>query len=536
MIANVRFLVVDDMEVMRKLTSSQLQSLGAVHIEMAENGLEALQLLRDRQFDFVLADWNMPLMTGISLLKEMRNDPALQSMPVIMITAESERSRIHEAIAFGVSDLLVKPYSANRLGDKIDKALRRNARKLVAEQEAIAQAKETPVEASVKPEPVDTIAEVVAENLGKPEAKADAERLTILAVDDTPDNLRIISRIFEDTYRVRLAHNGEKALAICKSEDPPDLILLDVMMPDLDGFEVARRLRADPNCEHIPLIFVTAMDDIAAHRRGLSLGAVDFMTKPLNPDILQLRVNNFMRLVRRQKERQEEYDDMVAAARMREDVDRILRHDLRGPLAGVAGLAQQLAAVSDLAPQYAELVRLIEQSSLLALDSITLAGELFKIETGRYTRRTAAVLLCPLLQDVTALARASFSGKNIDIVIDNATSSDACTVGDNVLLSAVFHNLIKNACEAAPAGSTVHIRLSGTAPLTLTISNHGTVPREMRDRLFTKYASSKTDGTGLGTYSAKLLVEAQGGVIGVQVDDQENLTTFTVALPKYYPT
>ncbi len=531
LLGDIRFLVVDDMEVMRKLTASQLQSLGAVHVEMAVNGQEALDLLRSQPFDIVLADWNMPVMTGIKLLKELRSDPLFQSLPVIMITAESERSRIQEAIAFGVSDLLVKPYSANRLGEKIGKVLQRISRKAIA-------APDSPVPTvSDQAAPVDTAVEIPAPENEKIEPVTATGRLTVLAVDDTPDNLRIISRLFEDKYRVRLAHSGEKALSICASDDPPDLILLDVMMPGLDGFEVARRLRAHPNSEHIPVIFVTAMDDIASQRRGLTLGAVDFITKPLDPDILQLRVNNFMRLVLRQKERQDEYDDMLAAARLREDVDRILRHDLRGPLAGVAGLAQQLAGAPDLAPQHAELARLIGQSSLLALDSITLAGELFKIETGRYTRRTTAVVLLPLLKDVAALARANFSGKNleIEIEIDNAADPNASTAGDKILFNAVLHNLIKNACEAAPTGSTVRIRLSGTAPLLLAISNDGTVPMAMRERLFTKYASSKTDGTGLGTYSAKLLVEAQGGVIGVQTDDQNNRTTFTVALPKYDP-
>jgi two-component system, sensor histidine kinase and response regulator len=302
-------------------------------------------------------------------------------------------------------------------------------------------------------------------------------------------------------------------------------------MPGMDGFELARQLRAHPNCEHLPIIFVTAMDDVPAQRRGLSLGAVDFITKPVDPEILKLRITNFARVIQRQKERQLEYDEMLANARLREDVDRMLRHDLRGPLAGVAGLAQLLATAPELPPRHVELARLIERSSLQALDSITLSAELFKIETGHFTRRTTAVALDPLLQQVAALAQASFASKELLVLCDTSAAPGACTVGDPLLYNAVFHNLLKNACEAAPPLSTVQLRLLDAQPPTVSVENRGTVPPAMRDRLFTKYASSKADGTGLGTYSAKLLLEAQGGHIELQTSDEQDQTVVTVTLP-----
>jgi DNA-binding response OmpR family regulator len=442
-----------------------------------------------------------------------------------MITAESERMRVHEAIANGVSDLLVKPYTATRLGDKVIKVLQRSTRRKAAAEAAERAARDAAEQAARD-------AAAAAAAVAEVPTEKDAP-LTILAVDDTPDNLRLISRVFEDTYRVRLAHNGEKALSICTSSAPPDLLLLDVMMPDMDGFEVARQLRAHPNGEHLPIIFVTAMDDVSAQRRGLSLGAVDYITKPIDPDLLQLRVHNFARLIRRQKERQDEYDDMLAHARLREDVDRMLRHDLRGPLAGVAGLAHQLAIAPELPAHFAELAQLIENTSLRALDGITLSADLFKIETGRFTPRTTAVALAPLLQQVTALTQASFASKEIRVQCDTSAAPDACTVGDPLLYDAVFHNLLKNACEAAPPSSIVQLQLLGANPPTIAVHNQGAVPAAMRDRLFTKYATSKAGGTGLGTYSAKLLVEAQGGRITLSSDDAADRTVVTVTLPPF---
>ena len=527
----IRFLVVDDMEVMRKLTVDQLRALGALHIEQANDGQAALKMLQRQPFDLVLADWNMPVMTGIELLRTVRADPELSNMPIIMVTAESERGRVHEAIASGVSELLVKPYTTTRLGDKVLKVLQRSERRKAAELEAAEAARRAAAEAADDAQAAaEAAAAAAAAAPMVPELAEEEDRLTILAVDDTPDNLRLISRVFEDKYRVRLAHNGEKALAICTSISPPDLLLLDVMMPGMDGFELARQLRAHPNCEHIPIIFVTAMDDVAAQRRGLSLGAVDYITKPIDPDLLQLRVHNFGRLIMRHKERQQEYDDMLTEARLREDIDRMLRHDLLGPLGGVAGLAQQLAGAGDLPPQHAELAQLIARTTGEALDSIRLSAEMFKIETGRYTRRTTSVALVPLLRQVSALAQASFASKDIRIECDAGACIDAHIVGDALLYSAVFHNLVKNACEAAPPSSTVRLQVRNEPRYSVVLENPGVVPPALRSRLFTRNATSKSGGSGLGTYSARLLLEAQGGSVELHSEDAAGQTVTTVTL------
>ena len=117
------FLVVDDFEPMRKVTSSQLRAMGAGTIVTAANGAEALRILNNRHVDIVLSDWNMPVMTGLELLKAVRADEKLSYLPFIMITAEAERERITEAIANGVSDLLVKPYTSDCLASRVEKAL-----------------------------------------------------------------------------------------------------------------------------------------------------------------------------------------------------------------------------------------------------------------------------------------------------------------------------------------------------------------------------------------------------------------------------
>jgi putative two-component system response regulator len=119
---------------------------------------------------------------------------------------------------------------------------------------------------------------------------------TILAVDDAPVNLSLITGLLKSHYRVKVANSGEKALRIVHSDLPPDLVLLDVMMPDLDGIEVCRRLKNDPRTRHIPVIFLTAMAKSDDERLGLEAGAVDYITKPISPPILLARVKTHLQL------------------------------------------------------------------------------------------------------------------------------------------------------------------------------------------------------------------------------------------------
>lgn len=119
---------------------------------------------------------------------------------------------------------------------------------------------------------------------------------TVLVVDDTPDNLSLMSSLLIDDYKVKVANNGEKAIRIAQSDSPPDLILLDIMMPGLDGYEVCKRLKADKKTAEIPIVFLTAKIELEDEQRGLEIGAVDYITKPVSPPILIARVKTHLKL------------------------------------------------------------------------------------------------------------------------------------------------------------------------------------------------------------------------------------------------
>jgi putative two-component system response regulator len=130
----------------------------------------------------------------------------------------------------------------------------------------------------------------------------DNEKFNILVVDDTPENIDLLLEILKDDYKVRAAINGEQALKIARLKAAPDLILLDVMMPGIDGFEVCRQLKSDPTTSHIPIIFVTAKITTSDEIEGFSLGAVDYITKPISPPVVLARVKTQLALYDQNRE------------------------------------------------------------------------------------------------------------------------------------------------------------------------------------------------------------------------------------------
>jgi len=122
------------------------------------------------------------------------------------------------------------------------------------------------------------------------------EQKLILVVDDTPLNISVITGALKDTYRTKVATSGAKALAIAVADEKPDLILLDVMMPEMDGYEVCRRLKADPTTREIPVIFLTAQTDAEDETHGFQVGAVDYVHKPFSPAVMKARVHTHLAL------------------------------------------------------------------------------------------------------------------------------------------------------------------------------------------------------------------------------------------------
>ncbi|MBV5299049.1 MAG: response regulator [Rhodoferax sp.] len=512
--SSLTILVVDDLELMRRVTVTQLRGLGYEKILTASDGAAALRLIRERKVDIVLSDLNMPVMTGLELLRVIRADPALTQLPFVMITAEAERSCIQDVIVAGVTSLLVKPYIRINLQNRLEQIF----------------ASKTQVK------PTSTSTGPVVLGQVKVDANLNLSPTRILVVDDNPTVLELMVIMFKDDHQVQSAADGKSALALCRVEPIPDLILIDVKMPDMDGFEVVRRLRAETATAQIPVIFVTGATDEEAQIKGMELGAVDFISKKMPPKVIQTKVKNFIKFIDMRRQLQADYDAMLEANRMREDVENINRHDLKGSLAAILSMVQVMACDDAANTTQVGQLRLLETTALHVMSMLNLSSELYNIETDRFKLTAVPVDVGQLLLGLVELARSSFAEKRLTIELDTNSADGGESLmasGDTMLCYSMLQNLLKNACEAAPPDSTVLVTIKDEHPLRILLQNKGVVPVGIRENFFEKYATSgKPGGTGIGTYSARLLALAQHGSITMDTQDNDSTTTLTVSLPR----
>lgn len=227
----------------------------------------------------------------------------------------------------------------------------------------------------------------------------------LLVVDDQPINIQVMYRCFAGDYQVFMATNGEQALALCKS-NPPDLILLDVVMPGMDGYEVCKQLKADTSTRHIPVIFVTAHTDPAQETHGLSLGAVDFIAKPVNPDVVRARVKTHLTL------------------KFQSDLLRQLVF-----LDGLTGVFNRRYFDQQIATEWARAMRSNSPLSLILLDV-----DFFKLFNDRYghqagddaLRTVATTLKASLKRPADLVAR--FGGEEFACILPETAFDDALVI------------------------------------------------------------------------------------------------------------
>ncbi|MDH5297574.1 MAG: hybrid sensor histidine kinase/response regulator, partial [Desulfobulbaceae bacterium] len=339
------------------------------------------------------------------------------------------------------------------------------------------------------------------------------ERAKVLIVDDTPENLDILMEALSGSHAVVAARDGEKALRIATGANPPDLIILDVMMPGMDGYEVCRRLQGDPVTRAIPVLFLTALADEASELLGLTLGAVDYIHKPISIPLVQARVRTHLQLVRARRQLAGQVAALTEAARLREDVDRIMRHDLKTPLNPVIGFTSLMRGSAELTDKHRSYVEMIHGAGLKMLDMINRSLDLFKMESGTYDFRPAAVDLEAVARRVAEDLSLLAAERKVSVEL---AATQVFAQSDEMLCYSMLSNLVKNGIEAAPAQGVVTIGLAVEGEYAVVgIHNQGVVPEAVRPTFFDKYSTAgKHGGTGLGTYSARLMAQTMRGTIG----------------------
>ena len=360
---------------------------------------------------------------------------------------------------------------------------------------------------------------------------------TILVVDDIPDNIDVLVGILSSNYRVKVAINGELALQLATSEPLPDLILLDIMMPGMDGYEVCRKLKEHELTRETPVIFVTGKAEIADETAGFDAGAVDFIAKPVSPPIVLKRVETQLKLKAARDVLTEKNVLLQKHMELQEQVERITRHDIRNPLSSIFGYASLLRTHEPLTEKGSDYCEKINKSAHRILEIVDNSLSLYKIETGVYVLNPVPVNICDVIfqlaQETEPLAHQkklhlmiSMNGKTI------SKQDELIVPGEELLYYSMLANLIKNALEASPEDEAVTIDISpGKETQVICIQNQGVVPESIRQNFFEKYVTAgKAKGTGIGTYSAKLMANTLNCLLEMQTSDEEG-TRILLSLP-----
>lgn len=271
----------------------------------ATSGEKALNIaVSTPTLDLILLDIVMPGMDGYEVCSRLKENETSKDIPVIFLTANLDDKSEIKGLELGAVDYIKKPFSLIVVKARVKSVLdlKREVDKRAFLQSHLTELNDH-LEESIKLKRIelkktqDTLRQYEDKyNRLYPKKRKNKGRSTILVVDDTPENIHILTRNLEDKYEVYCASNGDKALEIAFSDNPPDLFLLDIMMPDMDGYELCSRLKSNPGTRDIPVIFVTAMNQEFDETKGLNLGAMDYITKPFSIPVVEARVATALRL------------------------------------------------------------------------------------------------------------------------------------------------------------------------------------------------------------------------------------------------
>jgi K+-sensing histidine kinase KdpD len=364
---------------------------------------------------------------------------------------------------------------------------------------------------------------------------------TIAIVDDEPENLNVLdASLSQAAYRVILFPRGELALAAA-DEEPPDLLLLDIRMPGMDGFEVCRRFKANDRLRSIPIIFISALsetDDIAA---GFECGGADYITKPFHEKEVLARVRAHLTLRQTYVKLTEQHVQLQTLEQHRDSLVHMVVHDMRSPLMSILGCLQLIK--DGYAPSFdndhLDFIRIAMQETQTLTRMVSTMIDLSRMETSNIP-----LDLKPLsVRDIFAkISPKSLDPSGLHPVTEHIAESCPSVLCDFDLTCRILTNLLANALKYSTAGSEIAF---GADPdpdgVRFWVRDRGPgIPTHQHKRIFEKFGVANTTSdkrlpsTGLGLAFCKLAVESQSGRIGVE-SELKTGSTFWFTLPSPMP-
>jgi two-component system sensor histidine kinase/response regulator len=346
-------------------------------------------------------------------------------------------------------------------------------------------------------------------------------RATVLVVDDEPKNVTLLTDLLESrNYTVWSAPDGEQGLALARDR-LPDVVLLDVMMPRLNGFEVCRQLKGEQKTAIIPVLLVTALDARQDRLAGIDAGANDFISKPIDAGDLILRVRNAVTAKQLHDRVATQLRRLQELETARDTLTHMIVHDLRSPLTGLQGYLDLLGMV---AGGNAEVLEYASEAQLITerlTEMISQVLDVSRLEVGQLPVSLTDTDLRALLPSAIGSLGPAPSGIRVIFEMPQSPVQVMC---DQDLISRVMINLVGNAFKFTPQGGRVWVGLAAAADrVRVTVADDGPgIPPEFRAVIFEKFGqapqgrAAAVRSSGLGLTFCKLAVEAHGGNIGIE--------------------
>lgn len=363
----------------------------------------------------------------------------------------------------------------------------------------------------------------------------DYSEYSILVVDDVISNVLLLKVLLAaQKFNVITASNGMEAIDITKKQQP-DLILLDVMMPGMSGFEVAQKLKNDPEVQHIPIIFLTALNSTADIVTGFKVGANDFISKPFNKEELVIRVNHQISLIAAKRIILQKTEELKKTIQGRDKMYSVIAHDLRSPLGSIKMVLNMF--VMTMSPQMIgeEQYEMLDSANKSTEELFTLLDNLLKwtkTQTGRLTVVFQDFELVKSISGVLEIFSLVSSSKNIELIFDS--NEEINVRGDIDMVKTITRNLLSNAIKFSFSGSKIIIEVKKIGNMAVvSVKDFGKgMSQEEQQKLFnsethfSKYGTNNEEGSGLGLLLCKDFATKNKGDLWLQSEEGKGSTFF----------
>lgn len=359
---------------------------------------------------------------------------------------------------------------------------------------------------------------------------------TVLIVDDNPNNIKIIALILRSLkYKIVIATNGEQAIELV-DQIQPDIVLLDVMMPKLDGFETCKLIKSNETYKNLPIIFITALSDTESLVKGFKVGGVDFITKPFNKDELISRVNTHLELKRTRDELQKTTEHLAELNVLKDKMFSVIGHDLRSPLSSVKMTLEFLSQVTGDDQSISENISIMLKTTDEVFSLLENLLGWAKSQSGNLFIQQETIDLEDVANSILMLNKGNANLKSIEL--KNEIERGTTVYADLNTLKIVLRNLISNAIKFTPEQGVIKIKsvcFDNTVRIEVLDTGIG-MSDETLKKLFkpgqyvSTYGTNRESGSGLGLLLCHDFIEKNNGKIRIESEVGKG-TSFFIDLP-----